>query len=91
MPEPGGNDKTSIMFSVRDEPGILYRMLEPFSKRGLNLSKIESRPMKGRAWEYIFFLDIEGHIRSEQVSAAVEELQGYCQFLKVLGSYPKAK
>ena len=91
MPEPGGRDKTSIMFSVRDEPGILYRMLEPFSKRGLNLSKIESRPMKGKAWEYIFFLDLEGHIRDEQVAAAVEELQGYCQFLKVLGSYPKAR
>jgi len=91
MPEPGGNDKTSIMFSVRDEPGILYRMLEPFSKRGINLSKIESRPMKGRAWEYIFFLDMEGHIHNEQVATAVEELQGYCQFLKVLGSYPKAR
>ncbi len=91
MPEPGGNDKTSIMFSVRDEPGILYRMLEPFSKRGINLSKIESRPMKGRAWEYIFFLDMEGHVREPQVAAAVEELNGYCQFLKVLGSYPKAR
>ncbi len=91
MPEPGGNDKTSIMFSVRDEPGILYRMLEPFSKRGLNLSKIESRPMKGRAWEYIFFLDMEGHIRDAEVAAAIEELNGYCQFLKVLGSYPKAR
>jgi chorismate mutase/prephenate dehydratase len=76
---------------VRDEPGILYRMLEPFSKRGLNLSKIESRPTKGRAWEYIFFLDMEGHIRDEHVAAAVEELTGYCQFLKVLGSYPKAR
>lgn len=90
-PEPGGRDKTSIMFSVRDEPGILYRMLEPFSKRGINLSKIESRPMKGRAWEYIFFLDLEGHLRDEQISSAIEELQGYCQFLKVLGSYPKAR
>lgn len=90
-PEPGGQDKTSIMFSVRDEPGILYRMLEPFSKHGINLSKIESRPMKGRAWEYIFFLDLEGHIREEQVAGAVEELHGYCQFLKVLGSYPKAR
>jgi chorismate mutase/prephenate dehydratase len=91
VPDPGEHDKTSIMFSVRDEPGILYRMLEPFSKRGINLNKIESRPMKGRAWEYIFFLDMEGHIRNEQVAAAVEELQGYCQFLKVLGSYPKAR
>jgi len=91
MPEPGGRDKTSIMFSVRDEPGILYRMLEPFSKHGINLSKIESRPTKGRAWEYIFFLDLEGHIRDQQVAAAIEELKGYCQFLKLLGSYPKAR
>jgi len=91
MPDPGGADKTSIMFSVRDEPGILYRMLEPFSKRGINLSKIESRPMKGRAWEYIFFLDLEGHIRDERIASAIEELHQYCQFLKVLGSYPKAR
>ncbi len=89
--EPSGQDKTSIMFSIKDEPGILYRMLEPFSKRGLNLSKIESRPLKKKAWEYIFFLDLEGHIQEEKVRDAVEELRGYCQFLKVLGSYPRAR
>ncbi len=88
---PSGNDKTSILFSIKDEPGILYRMLEPFSKRDLNLSKIESRPFKSKAWEYVFFLDIEGHIAETNVNDAVEELRGYCQFLKVLGSYPKAK
>ncbi len=54
-PEKSGNDKTSIMFSIKDEPGILYRMLEPFSKRQINLVKIESRPVKQKAWEYIFF------------------------------------
>jgi chorismate mutase/prephenate dehydratase len=90
-PAPSGRDKTSIMFSVRDEPGILYRMLEPFSKRGINLSKIESRPFKKKAWEYIFFLDMEGHIQDRTVSEAVEELRGYCTVLKVLGSYPRAK
>ena len=90
-PERSGRDKTSVMFSVKDEPGILYRMLEPFSKRGINLSKIESRPMKKKAWEYIFFLDMEGHIADEGVGAAIEELKGYCQFLKVLGSYPRAR
>jgi len=88
-PERCGRDKTSVMFSVKDEPGILYRMLEPFSKRGVNLSKIESRPMKKKAWEYIFFLDMEGHIEEENVRAAVEELKDYCQFIKVLGSYPR--
>lgn len=86
-----GNDKTSILFSIKDEPGILYRMLEPFNKHNLNLTKIESRPMKSKAWEYIFFLDLEGHIADPNVSAAVEELKDYCQFVKVLGSYPKAK
>jgi chorismate mutase / prephenate dehydratase len=91
VPGRSGRDKTSIMFSVKDEPGILYRMLEPFSKRAINLSKIESRPMKKKAWEYIFFLDIEGHMVEENVQAAVEDLRTHCQFLKVLGSYPRAK
>ncbi len=89
-PEPSGRDKTSIMFSVRDEPGILYRMLEPFSKRDINLVKIESRPMKQKAWEYIFFLDLVGHVEDQQIATAIEELRGYCHFLKILGSYPIA-
>jgi chorismate mutase/prephenate dehydratase len=86
-----GDDRTSLMFSVKDEVGILYRMLEPFSKRGINLSKIESRPLKKKAWEYIFFLDLVGHISDPEVAAAVQELKGCCQFVKILGSYPKAK
>ncbi|MDY0268376.1 prephenate dehydratase [Trichloromonas sp.] len=90
-PERSGRDKTSLMFSIKDQPGILYRMLEPFSKREINLSKIESRPMKKKAWEYIFFLDLEGHIDDEPIRAAVNELKDYCQFLKVLGSYPRAR
>lgn len=90
-PEKSGHDKTSIMFSVKDEPGILYRMLEPFSKRNINLSKIESRPMKQKAWEYIFFLDLIGHIADTAISDAIEELRGHCHFLKVLGSYPIAR
>jgi chorismate mutase/prephenate dehydratase len=90
-PDPSGADKTSILFSVKDEPGILYRMLEPFSKAGINLTKIESRPMKKKAWEYIFFLDMEGHVAEEKVHAAIEELRGCCQFLKILGSFPKAR
>ncbi len=86
-----GNDKTSLMFAVKDEPGILYRMLEPFASRGVNLCKIESRPMKKKAWEYIFFLDLIGHVSEPAVEAAVHELKGYCQFVKILGSYPRAK
>lgn len=90
IPEASGRDKTSILFSVRDEPGILYRMLEPFSKRDINLVKIESRPMKQKAWEYIFFLDLVGHVQDAEINAAIEELRGHCHFLKVLGSYPFA-
>ncbi|BCS54469.1 prephenate dehydratase [Geobacter sp. SVR] len=88
--ERSGNDKTSVLFSVKDEPGILCRMLEPFAKRGINLSKIESRPFKSKAWEYIFFLDLFGHISDANVAEALDELKGCCQFLKVLGSYPRS-
>ncbi len=91
MQGPSGKDKTSIMFSVKDQAGVLYNMLEPFSKRDINLAKIESRPMKGKAWEYIFFLDMEGHIQDPEIAEAIEELRKYCQFLKVLGSYPRAR
>ena len=89
--EPSKDDKTSLMFLVRDEPGILHRMLEPFAKRGINLSKIESRPLKKKAWEYIFYLDLSGHISDPQVAEAVKELGLCCQFVKVLGSYPRAR
>ena len=91
LAEKSNDDKTSLMFSVKDEVGILYRMLEPFAKRALNLSKIESRPLKKKAWEYIFFLDLAGHISDPNVADAVQELKECCQFVKVLGSYPRAK
>lgn len=91
MQGPSGQDKTSILFSVKDQAGVLYRMLEPFSKRGINLAKIESRPMKSKAWEYIFFLDMEGHVQDPPIAEAIEELRTYCQFLKILGSYPRAR
>lgn len=85
-----GNDKTSVLFSVKDEPGILFRMLEPFAKRGINLSKIESRPYKSKAWEYIFFLDLFGHASDPGIALALDELKACCQFLKILGSYPRS-
>lgn len=90
-PQPSGNDKTSIMFTFRDTPGILAKMLEPFRKRKLNLMKIESRPVKKKAWEYVFFLDIEGHLSDLPVSEAVNDLKSYCVMLKVLGSYPRSR
>ncbi|MCM2357523.1 MAG: prephenate dehydratase [Geobacteraceae bacterium] len=91
LADKSGDDRTSLMFSVKDEVGILYRMLEPFAKRGINLSKIESRPLKKKAWEYIFFLDLVGHVSDPEVADAVQELKECCQFVKVLGSYPRAK
>ncbi len=89
IPEKSGTDKTSIMFTVKDSPGILYKMLEPFAKRGINLTKIESRPQKSKAWEYIFFIDIDGYITDSDLSEALKELDKLCIFMKVLGSYPK--
>ncbi|APG27119.1 prephenate dehydratase [Syntrophotalea acetylenivorans] len=91
IPAPSAQDKTSVMFSVKDEPGILYSMLKPFSNRGINLSKIESRPMKKKAWEYVFFLDMDGHVQDAKVAEAIEELRGCCQELRVLGSYARSR
>ncbi len=86
-----GDDKTSIVFAIKDAPGALYNMLEPFARRGINLTKIESRPIKTRAWEYLFFIDLDGHIRQTEVSDAVTELEKLCSFMKILGSYPKCR
>jgi chorismate mutase/prephenate dehydratase len=85
---PSGRDKTSIVFSVKDEVGILHRMLAPFARNRINLTKIESRPLKHKRWEYLFFLDCEGHIESAPVARAVKKLEESCLFLKILGSYP---
>jgi len=88
-PEKSGEDKTSIMFAIKDIPGALYKMLKPFAERGINMTKIESRPQKGKAWEYIFFVDMDGHISDAKVSEALGELETQCSFLKILGAYPK--
>ncbi|MEM9016441.1 MAG: prephenate dehydratase [Verrucomicrobiota bacterium] len=85
---PTGNDRTSIMFSVRDEPGSLVRALEPFEKFEINMSKIESRPSKRRAWEYFFFVDVAGHCEDPELADVIEQLSRHCSFVKVLGSYP---
>lgn len=90
MPEPSGRDKTSLMFSIADQPGILCRMLAPFSSRNINLTKIESRPIKTKAWEYVFFVDLDGHADEPLVAEALEELRACCRQFKVLGSYPRS-
>lgn len=88
--EASGEDKTSILFSIKDKVGALHDMLMPFKRRKINLAKIESRPTKKKAWEYIFFVDLLGHISDKKVQDAIDELEKNCMFLKVLGSYPKA-
>jgi chorismate mutase/prephenate dehydratase len=83
-----GRDKTSLVFSLDDKPGALLRALEPFSARGVNLSKIESRPSRRKAWHYFFFIDCIGHWQDPVIQEAVAELQKGCPFVKWLGSYP---
>lgn len=85
-----GNDKTSVIFSVKHEAGSLHHALESFRKFGLNLTKIESRPSRSQSWEYNFFVDFEGHADEEPVANALKDLSSHCTFLTVLGSYPKA-
>ena len=86
-----GNDKTSIMFSIKDRPGSLYSILLPFKRARINLTKIESRPSKRKVWEYIFFVDMEGHIEDRKVKKAIESLKEGCLYLKILGSYPQGQ
>jgi len=87
---PTGKDKTSILCSLKHEVGALAAFLDPFARHGLNLTKIESRPTKRRPWEYVFFVDFEGHLDTPPVQAALSELRERCLFLKLLGSYPTA-
>jgi chorismate mutase/prephenate dehydratase len=86
-----GQDKTSILFSIKDRVGALYGMLEPFARGEINLTKIESRPSKTKVWEYLFYVDFEGHGEDPQVGRALAQLADECLFLKVLGSYPREK
>ncbi len=86
-----GKDKTSIMLSVKDKAGALYLILRPFARHKINLTKIESRPSKRKAWEYIFFVDLEGHIDDKNVRKAINAVKKECLFFKVLGSYPSAE
>jgi len=83
-----GHDKTSLLFSIKDRPGALYEALLPFRKYGVNLTKIESRPSKKKAWEYYFFVDISGHKEDGKIQKVLKELDRKCTYLKILGSYP---
>jgi chorismate mutase / prephenate dehydratase len=83
-----GRDKTSILFSIRDEVGTLHRILEPFASARLSLTKIESRPTRRRPWEYVFFVDFQGHRDDPVTQGVLAAVRERCLFLKVLGSYP---
>jgi chorismate mutase / prephenate dehydratase len=86
---PTGDDRTSLMFCVNDAPGALFNALEPFKELKINLSKIESRPSKRKAWEYFFFVDLEGHAEDANLVEALAALAKHCTFVKILGSYPR--
>lgn len=83
-----GCDKTSVLFSIKDRVGALHDMLMLFKKYRINLTKIESRPSKRKAWDYYFFIDLEGHCSDSRIKRAFSELENKCRFLKILGSYP---
>jgi chorismate mutase/prephenate dehydratase len=85
-----GQDKTSLLFSIADTPGALYGILKPFAEKSINLTKIESRPIKDKPWEYVFFLDFEGHAQDEVVQEVLREIKSKVLFWKLLGSYPRS-
>ena len=86
-----GNDKTSLVFSLKHEPGALHSAIREFAKRNINLTKIESRPTRQKPWEYNFYLDFEGHRQDKVSREALDSLENTTLFVKVLGSYPKAR
>ena len=88
---PTGNDRTSVMFSIADRVGALYQSLAPFRRYRINMTKIESRPSKRKAWEYFFFVDCDGHMNDRKVAKALGMLAEHCSYVKVLGSYPNAE
>jgi chorismate mutase/prephenate dehydratase len=87
---PTGNDKTSLLLSSPNKPGALYHLLEPFAKNNVSMTRIESRPSRQGIWEYVFFVDIEGHIKDVPVANALQALENHTSLIKYLGSYPRA-
>ena len=87
--KPTGKDKTSILISIKDRPGALYSLLTPFHNADVNLTRIESRPSRKKAWEYVFFIDLLGHIDEPKIRNVLDQVGEYCVEIKVLGSYPQ--
>lgn len=89
---PSGNDKTSVLVSATgtEGPGVLLHLLDPLARNGVNMTRIESRPSRKRKWDYVFFVDLDGHAEDEPVRKALEEIKAKASLFKVLGAYPKA-
>ena len=89
--DPVDPAKTTVVYTLDHIPGALFKSLGVFAMRDINLLKIESRPLSGRPWEYVFYLDFEGHMSSEECLQAVDHLERMASFLKILGSYTLGK
>jgi len=87
---PSGRDKTSIALSARNRPGALLDLLAPLAEHDIGLTKLESRPARNGAWEYVFYMDIEGHRGDVNIQAALRQVEQHCSFIKILGAYPVA-
>jgi chorismate mutase / prephenate dehydratase len=87
---PTKTDKTTIILSGKNKPGALHKLLAPLARHGINMTRIESRPSRRSMWEYVFFIDVEGHVRDSKVARVLKLLQQEAAFYKCLGSYPKA-
>jgi len=88
-----GDDKTTLLISTSDTAGgagVLHSLLQPLAKHGVSMTRIESRPSRRRKWDYVFFMDIEGHAEQAPISDALAELKESASLFKVLGAYPKA-
>lgn len=88
--QPSGRDKTSLILAVAHKAGAVHQMLAPLARHGVSMTRFESRPAKTGAWEYYFYVDVEGHEQDPKVAVALEQLRGECAFYKSLGSYPVA-
>jgi len=89
---PSGQDKTTLLVSAAhtDAPGALFRLLEPFAREGISMTRIESRPSRRRKWDYVFFIDLEGHAETQPLAGVLAKLKGQASLCRVLGSYPRA-
>lgn len=88
--EPSGDDKTTLLVAGSDGPGALFKLLEPLARHGINMNRIESRPSRQGRWDYVFFIDVDGHVSDGGLREAMEELEGEARMVRVLGSYPRA-